>query len=1441
MAKTYFNWKLAFVLVVALAVFAAAAFALHSWQRSTRAEQALPLGEQAYDQGDWGEAAKQLGRYLTVHGSDIPILLKYADAQLKMRPLDSANIQQAIAAYSSILRLDGSNTEAARQLVEVYLGMGTPGEAELKARQYLENKDDATVRRFLGVALIQQRKFRDAGSVLTELVQEYPDQILAYEVMGRLALTRPDDVNEPAAHWLDEAVRLNPDAALAYAVRGAYRQQTGDGLGAMADLEHAETLDLSDTDVHLRLIGELIHAAAFDKAREHLRKVQAAVPAERMLWQYWADVATQSGSLQEMETVAEQGLKELAAQPWDFMPIAAELLIRTAQYEKAGACILQMKEKNVQAARVAFLEGLLAEQQGQLREAVTCWETAIGLGYQSPQDERWRRKLPLVRVVLASAFLRTGDTQSAISQLRTLVSQMPTYAGAYLFLARLEAQTGNWVAVVELTRQVKQLVPGNAEAEMLELQARIRQLAVPDGAGPGSSWSDVDGRLAQLESSEVDEPTAIRVRLLQAESAILQKKYGQAVAILDALQQSHPEERRGTLLRAQMYVGQENVSEAAALLRRAVEQHPQSVELVTRLALLYNGQEKRSECESVIKEALARIELPRMRHMLSLFLADFYVAWGQDDQLYDWLTDLVRQFPEDVQAKRRLLVLNRVLQDAEKAQKLVDEIKVLKGEKGWQWKIEQSRVWIRSDKFSSRYTAAVRLLQENLLANPEDQTSRMLLGAAYEKAGEMRLAVSTYREAVNRSRAPDDVPIMLVLGVAHEKTGDLPEALAVYREALKRAPDNMRAIGRTVEALYKTEQFEEAQRILDRAAQRDLRHADLRRLQLEGDLQRGALSSASAILQEMVQQDPNDTSAMFTLALLRARQGKFDEAQAILTDLKLKSPDSMRVTEAQIRFYITQGKEEQAIQLCNGLVERLNDVAAYTLRARTYVELQRYDEALADLDRAVGLEPDEPGVWLARAGFYRDRGRAADEIEDAKKALSLAPDDLAIQRYVLQLFLGSGDRALFRQAETLLEKTLESHPDNAELKVLKARILIARKTLPAAQQARMLLNQIATESPDQAEVWELLGRLELEQKQYGSAMDVALRGLAHNPDDRQLLLLKADAEALRSPMLAVPTLRELLRQDPNDLEALARLADADSKSDRPDKTQELLLLLQERQMVLEGSARRRCETILAVTLYRSGRIDDATAQFEALMKADPNDPVPLLTLVQLPDSLRRCPRLRQFIDDWTTSHPADVRTPALVAAAWIAVRDEEGMRLGENLLRSVLQRAPESVETLLVLGDLTGATGRLEENAKVNRQILEIAPNNVIAMNNLAWYLCEEQGKYQEALDLASRGLELAPEYLDLIDTRGVAHYRLGHLDEAVQDFARFVELCSPGVASLPTTRFHLGRAYFEMGNRAEATRQLEQIPGLREGRGRLGAPDQAEATRLLEQLKKGS
>lgn len=197
MPQRYFNWKLAIVLLIVFLLLGSIAFGLRQWQKANRAEQGLVLGNKAYDEQKWEEAAKDLGKYLRIKGDDVPALLKYADAQLKIRPSKGGNVQQAIEAYRAVLRADPNNSEAAMRLTEVYLTIGWPGEAELIANKQLDTNSDPKLRRMLALALARQRKFDVAAAQLKAILQEHPDQILAYETLGQLTEQRPEDFRTP--------------------------------------------------------------------------------------------------------------------------------------------------------------------------------------------------------------------------------------------------------------------------------------------------------------------------------------------------------------------------------------------------------------------------------------------------------------------------------------------------------------------------------------------------------------------------------------------------------------------------------------------------------------------------------------------------------------------------------------------------------------------------------------------------------------------------------------------------------------------------------------------------------------------------------------------------------------------------------------------------------------------------------------------------------------------------------------------------------------------------------------------------------------------------------------------------------------------------------------------------------------------------------------------
>ncbi len=203
MPRRYFNWKLAIVLIISICVLGVTAVGLRQWQRTNRADQGLILGNKAYDEQKWDEAVENFGRYLAIEQNNVPVLMKYAEAQLKIRPSRRSNVAQALNAYRIVLRADKNNSKAAMLLTKLYLDISVPSEAELIASKYLENnKDpDPELRRMLALAMIRQRKFTEAEAELKAIIQEDPNQISAYERLGWLKKQRAEDFLDPN-HYL---------------------------------------------------------------------------------------------------------------------------------------------------------------------------------------------------------------------------------------------------------------------------------------------------------------------------------------------------------------------------------------------------------------------------------------------------------------------------------------------------------------------------------------------------------------------------------------------------------------------------------------------------------------------------------------------------------------------------------------------------------------------------------------------------------------------------------------------------------------------------------------------------------------------------------------------------------------------------------------------------------------------------------------------------------------------------------------------------------------------------------------------------------------------------------------------------------------------------------------------------------------------------------------
>jgi len=405
--------------------------------------------------------------------------------------------------------------------------------------------------------------------------------------------------------------------------------------------------------------------------------------------------------------------------------------------------------------------------------------------------------------------------------------------------------------------------------------------------------------------------------------------------------------------------------------------------------------------------------------------------------------------------------------------------------------------------------------------------------------------------------------------------------------------------------------------------------------------------------------------------------------------------------------------------------------------------------------------------------------------------------------------------------------------------------LLGEGTAPAIKNAEQILQQVTEQQPAVSEAWALLAEIALNRGESGKAFDVAMEGLVHRPNDRALLLVKAAAESARAPILAIPTLRALHGLNPNDVDVAVRLASTYVAAGQPQNAVDIL----QKQLpsCADALEQRRVNIALAVALYKNGNKEEAQQTLNLLVEADPNDPGPLLAQVRLLSDDGLWSQLNDAAAQWLQNHPEDVNTPITIAGNLAATEDSQARKTSEDLLRTVLERSPNNMTAMSILAMLLQTTGRQTESASLYRRILDLDPDNAIAINNLAWILCEDQKRPEEALALVQKGLAIAPQYLDLIDTRGMAYYRVGEFEKAAQDFTTCIELYPTGAPAKAASHFHLARALDKLGQTAKAIEQLDKALALQneivsQNRvGGLSRADLTEAQRLREQLQEGS
>ena len=267
------------------------------------------------------------------------------------------------------------------------------------------------------------------------------------------------------------------------------------------------------------------------------------------------------------------------------------------------------------------------------------------------------------------------------------------------------------------------------------------------------------------------------------------------------------------------------------------------------------------------------------------------------------------------------------------------------------------------------------------------------------------------------SHTPADFEKHVELGMAYFHARRFDKAMAAFHRAIELNPKAATAYNGIGRVYYHTGPAEKAIEAYRQAFRLDRQYVDAYfGLGVLYFAQLGDFEAAVETFQDGLAHNPNNGFLVASLGNTYARMGRFDEALASLQQAIRLDPNSTYAYGNLSILYLHLKRYEDVIATCLRETEIEDGNDARRILGYVYDWLGRPEEAIAQLERAVALEPQDYEARGALAKVLRTVGRQPDAQEQYAIAHEMAAQDNEYGQACFQAVSGHGEEAL-----TLLE------------------------------------------------------------------------------------------------------------------------------------------------------------------------------------------------------------------------------------------------------------------------------------------------------------------------------------------------------------------------------------------------------------------------------------
>ncbi len=757
-----------------------------------------------------------------------------------------------------------------------------------------------------------------------------------------------------------------------------------------------------------------------------------------------------------------------------------------------------------------------------------------------------------------------------------------------------------------------------------------------------------------------------------------------------------------------------------------------------------------------------------------------------------------------------------------------------------------------------------------------DPRSLVATGNKYFDRGKYNEASIMYRRALQKDRKYADA--WYRLGLVDMKQASYAEALGSFQRALQLDPSNADAAARLADLYYASyifdsghpkQSLDEARSLAKDLLRRNPRSFDGLRLAAYVALADRNSDEAIKDFEAANRVKPDQPVIVLALCQVLTSVNRGPEAEKLAHELIGKQKAFGEIYDFLARYYLSLKRPDDAEAVLKQKIANNPSVGPYLIElARFYGLTGRNDQMQGALNRLTSNTKSYPDAWMLAGDFWASAGQFDNALKAYSTGESVDPQHKALyQKRRAQLLLARGRT---QEASQLIAEILKASPEDPEALSLRASInlrsgkldlvqsaindlgpLIGKYPNSAAtpalhfnlgrayvekakleagdpdpqkrvkdlEQARIQLEQTVQMQHNNTEARILLAEVQMDRGEFARVTQIADDILKTQPGNATARLLRTDALIrMHEYDKARTELNELVANNPNLREAWFQLAQLDIAQGNYHEAETLF------QKAAQGGDPRAFIGLVEAKVQQ-GHFPEAIQMLSTAADRQPGNPAVRLALANVQVRAGKYDDAIGSFEKILNDNPK--MPPAAKADLYTRIGSTERQKGDDSAALASFMKArqltPNDVRPEVEIGMIYDQSGRKDMARAEYQKVLKLDPENVAAMNNLAFMNADQSTNLDDALALAQRARQKLPENIDVQDTLALVYIRKNLTDEGLRIMRDVVEKQPHN----PTYRYHLALALAQKGDKLGARSELKNALAMK--------PSQNDQTRIRE------